>query len=559
MSLRLENLKNLETRSVDMSIINPMKFSNPFKTFSPKILVLLLLAVGSGIVLMLGSIAGVGILGAFHHIASIYHSQTVEASTAFVNDDLDRLLKSAAQPQIELWQKQNLDQKDVATTARYDAAAWHWDASRHQLNVISATSSLMMTVVDEVVPFRQLVKPTVDVLPAYPGYVLPQMPKEVRWQISRQFVDGKAAWVMWAVPENAALNSIWGITFSQESLRPQLAKLLRRLCHDNFMKLALFDEQKKLLLAVNYQGPIKGIDSLVAGENQTFLEKPLGQTLDGMSMQIVYTPGIFGKIPHWALRTVIILIGLIGALMVGSIVYFYGLERTSSSQLQLQNDWVLNLAHTLRGPCHSLGVLTEAMKANANGELDELYLLARRELEAMDSHCRQFLQLARKDMKTAEMRIDSVAIKSLVETAIERVLTRYPLVKKDLVKPGELPEIMVKGNSAAAIETLMTVLDNAIKYSPEQKRISIACEHREKVLRLSVIDNGYGISAEDAAKVGTAFFRSSRSNLEGINGTGVGLYLAREACAAMGWEICIESEGTDKGTRVTFTIPVAEQ
>jgi two-component system sensor histidine kinase SenX3 len=278
-----------------------------------------------------------------------------------------------------------------------------------------------------------------------------------------------------------------------------------------------------------------------------------------MSMQIVYTPGIFGKIPHWALRTVIILIGLIGALMVGSIVYFYGLERTSSSQLQLQNDWVLNLAHTLRGPCHSLGVLTEAMKANANGELDELYLLARRELEAMDSHCRQFLQLARKDMKTAEMRIDSVAIKSLVETAIERVLTRYPLVKKDVVKPGELPEIMVKGNSAAAIETLMTVLDNAIKYSPEQKRISIACEHREKVLRLSVIDNGYGISAEDAAKVGTAFFRSSRSNLEGINGTGVGLYLAREACAAMGWEICIESEGTDKGTRVTFTIPVAEQ
>jgi len=536
-----------------------MKFANPFKAFSPKIMVLLLVAVGSGILLMLGSVAGVGILGAFHHIASIYHSQTVEASPAFVNDELERLLKTAAAPQIELWQSRNLEQKDQAEKARYGAEAWQWDISRRQLNVVSADKSVMMTFTDEMIPFSQLVKPSVDVLPAYPGYVLPQMPKQVRWQISRQFVDGKSAWLLWAVPENATANAIWGITFRQESLRPQLVKLLRRLCHDNFMKLALFDERKKLVAAVNYQGQIQGVDGLVAGENQIFIEKQLGQTLDGMSLQIVYTPGIFGKLPHWALKVAIIVIGLIGALMVSSIVYFYGLERVSSSQLQLQNDWVLNLAHSLRGPCHSLGVLTEAMKANANGELDELYLLARRELEAMDTHCRQFLQLARKDMKTAEMKIDRIALKPIVETALERVLTRYPLVKKDAVQLGELPETLAKGNFDAAVETLMTVLDNGIKYSPDQKRISISCESLDKVLQLTVTDNGYGVSAEDAAKVGTAFFRSSRSDLEGINGTGIGLYLAREACVAMGWELRLESAGVDKGTRVTFVIPVADK
>lgn len=556
MSLRLENLKNLETWRKNMSILNQLKQAKPFKGFSLKIMILLLISVGSGIVLLLGSIAGVGILGAFHHIASIYHRQTVEASSAFVAQDLEYLLNTTLQPQKELWQKQSLDQKDVASKSRFAAAAWHYNPARRQLNLISPDASHMMQLPQTVLPFRQLVQPDVDLLPAYPGYSLPKLPENLRWNISREFAPGKAAWLVWAHGEDNDASGIWGFKIDQEQLRPQLVKLLRRLCHDNFMQIALFDEEKKLLVAVNYQGELKNISRLTANEQQTFIEKPLGQCLSGMSMQIVYTPGIFGRVPTWAYQFTLVLIGLAGCLLLGSVVYFYGLERTSTNQLQLQNDWVLNLAHSLRGACHSLGVLTEAMKANGNGDLDELHTLARRELEAMDTHCRQFLQLAKRDMKAVAVKTGAVELEPLVRTAVERVLLRYPLVEKDAVKIAALPALSLSANREAAAETLMTIIDNAIKYSPEAKQIKINAEVAENQVQLVIADNGFGISPEDAALVGTAFFRSSRSDLEGINGTGIGLYLAREACTAMGWQLQLTSDGPDQGTRVTLLIPV---
>lgn len=527
-----------------------------FKGFSLKIMILLLISVGSGIFLMLGSISGVGILGAFHHIASIYHSQTVESSSAFVAAELERLLQVSLQPQKKLWQQKNLENSDMAEV-RYDAVAWHFDFARRELNLVSAGRNAMKILEDSGTPFRFLVMTKPGDIPAYPGNQLPKLPENLRWQVSRFVVSGQAAWFLWALDENET--GIWGFRIMQEQLRSPMLQLLRRLCHDNHMKLALFDEQNKMLMAVNYQGELKKTDQLRTGENQRFLEKPLGQPLTGMKIQIVYTPGIFGQVPTSAYRWALIIIGLSGSLLVGSIVYFYGLERTSTNQLALQNDWVLNLAHSLRGPCHSLGVLTEAMKANSAGRLDELFKLASRELEAMDTHCRQFLQLAKKDMCSNTMKIDRVELVPLVDHAVKRTLLRYPLLEKDAVEIDALPGLWVSANALAACEVLMTVVDNAIKYSANGKKVKISAAIAENHVKLEVVDHGLGISADESPLIGSAFFRSARPELEGISGTGIGLYLARESCKTMGWQLDISSQGPDLGTSVTFTIPVSEK
>gem|GEM_PF-1695323 len=541
-----------------MSILNPMNLAKPFKGFSTKIMILLLVAFGCGIFLMFGSIAGVGVLGAFHHIASTYHKQLVESSSSFVASDFEALLNASVRSQRELWQKQNLCQIDVAK-ARYGVSAWHWDFTNHQLNSISAESSVMMLPAEPGIPFRHLVQPGVDVIPAYSGYSLPRLPEKVCWNISRQVVGDKAAWLIWALPEGEVASGIWGFRIMQDQLRPQLVKLLRRLCTDNYMKIALVDQQKNVLMAVNHLGELKADSSLVAGDNQTFMEKQLGQVLDGLSMQVIYTPGLFGQIPDWGYEVMLIAIGLISLLLAGTIIYFYGLEKVSISQLKLQNDWVLNLAHSLRGPCHSLGVLTEAMKCNAAGDSEELYFLARRELEIMDSHCRQFLQFARKDMAANRFGVETVHLNSIIERAVERVLLRYPQVGKDCVEAKNLPEMKVSANAEAAEEALITLLDNALKYSPAKKQVQISVVKTDGGFSLSIVDHGLGISAEDLVMVGSAFYRSSRQNLEGINGTGIGLYLLREACSVMGWQLKIESDGPDKGTTATLIIPVAKK
>ncbi|MFZ5949802.1 MAG: sensor histidine kinase, partial [Candidatus Rifleibacteriota bacterium] len=279
------------------------------------------------------------------------------------------------------------------------------------------------------------------------------------------------------------------------------------------------------------------------------------QSLEGLKMQIVYVSGIFGMVPEWFYNVAFTFVTLMGGLLCGTLVYFYMSDRISTSSLQLQNDWVLNLAHSLRGPCHSLGVLTEAMKSAGNNE--ELHSLARREIEIMDSHCRQFLQLARKDLSAAGVRLETINPVPIIKRSIERAMVRYPNFDKSAIELGALPDVTVTGNSESAEEMILTVIDNAIKYSKGGKKIQISGSMSEKVFQLRVADQGVGIAAEDLPSVGTAFFRSNRPGLDGINGTGIGIYLARQACDTMGWKMKIESEGPDLGTTVTFEIPVA--
>jgi len=68
------------------------------------------------------------------------------------------------------------------------------------------------------------------------------------------------------------------------------------------MKIALVDAQKNRLLTVNYQGELATATAFSPGTSQIFVERSLGQVFNGLSLQIVYTPYIFGKSSCLGLR-----------------------------------------------------------------------------------------------------------------------------------------------------------------------------------------------------------------------------------------------------------------
>ncbi|MEW6708890.1 MAG: HAMP domain-containing sensor histidine kinase [Candidatus Riflebacteria bacterium] len=537
-----------------MSIMNSMKSSKLYKGFSARIMILLLVAAGSSITLMIGSITGVGILAAFHHIIGIYHQQTVEASAFLVTSEIEQLLHKSLQPVSERWAADVLRISDLSCS-KVAAEAWHWNFTDRQLTFMNASGSSLIPLNESGIPFLQIAAGNFAANFQSESATLPKLPAHVRWTINRQPTGDTSSWLVWAVAVDASSSDVWGFRVTQDNLRLQLIRMLRRLCHDNHMQISLIDENDRLVMSVNYQGAINSSRPAIAGKNEMFLERRLGQSLEGLKIQIVYVPGIFGVVPDWFYTVAFSVIALLGSLLCGTLVYFYGLERVSTNKLELQNDWVLNLAHSLRGPCHSLGVLTEAMKSA--GDNEELHSLARRELEIMDSHCRQFLQLARKDLSAAGARIETINLVPIIKRSIERAMVRFPNFDKNAIELGALSDISVRGNSEAAEEMILTVIDNAIKYSRGKGKIQISGAAFENMFKIKICDHGVGISAEDLPSIGTAFYRSNRSGLDGINGTGIGLYLARQACDTMGWKMKIESEGPDRGTTVTFEIPVA--
>lgn len=102
---------------------------------------------------------------------------------------------------------------------------------------------------------------------------------------------------------------------------------------------------------------------------------------------------------------------------------------------------------------------------------------------------------------------------------------------------------------------LVNILDNAIKYSPDGERVTVALSCTGSSVHIRIADNGIGISDEDRKMLFSRFFRGARAMHMSTVGSGLGLVIVKKIVEGHGGELSLESEA-EKGTTVTITLPV---
>jgi signal transduction histidine kinase len=116
-------------------------------------------------------------------------------------------------------------------------------------------------------------------------------------------------------------------------------------------------------------------------------------------------------------------------------------------------------------------------------------------------------------------------------------------------KISKLPRVKADGGK---IRTILThLIDNAIKFTPEDRRVNVFAEGKGDHVLIGVRDNGKGIAEKDMRKLFTRFFQADPS----IPGTGLGLTICKRLVEAHGGKIWCESE-LGKGSTFYFTMPV---
>ena len=146
------------------------------------------------------------------------------------------------------------------------------------------------------------------------------------------------------------------------------------------------------------------------------------------------------------------------------------------------------------------------------------------------------------------MTIQSENALSIVEEAIDlqTPLARERGVSLESKGPGGL--IFVDCDRHRLLQVLGNLIGNALRFTPEQGRITVGLEAREGVVRFAVDDTGTGIKPEDLPHVFDQYWHGDSK------GTGLGLYIARSIVRAHGGEIAVESE-LGRGASFFFTVP----
>lgn len=227
---------------------------------------------------------------------------------------------------------------------------------------------------------------------------------------------------------------------------------------------------------------------------------------------------------------------------------------------EMKNDFIGNMTHELKTPISTIALSAEVLSdpgiVNEPDRLREYTRIIRSENERLRTQVERVLQLATLDKDTLELRRDRVDVHQLVLEVSNSL--KLPLQEKhtrlDLALEAE--KHTVSGDRMHLTNTLFNLLDNALKYGPEDTVITIRSRSKGGEFTISVQDHGIGIRKEDIKHIFERFYRVHTGNVHNVKGFGLGLHYVQQIAQAHGGGISVQSE-FGKGSTFTLSLPLA--
>ena len=226
---------------------------------------------------------------------------------------------------------------------------------------------------------------------------------------------------------------------------------------------------------------------------------------------------------------------------------------------QLKNDLVATVSHELKTPLASIRLLVDTLQANQDGS------------EASSARSREYLQLISKENARLTRLIDNFLTFSSLERG-SQTLQRRDVTLTQLIEQARMvflshtPEAESVLNCDAAadvsltcdVDSLVTVivnlLENAWKYSADDKQIKLLAGGDDKSVTISVSDNGIGLSAVDQARVFDRFYQVDQRVARDSSGCGLGLSIVQSIVRSHGGSVSVESK-LNEGSTFTIKLP----
>ncbi|PCK03623.1 MAG: hypothetical protein COA42_20470 [Alteromonadaceae bacterium] len=352
----------------------------------------------------------------------------------------------------------------------------------------------------------------------------------------------------------------------------------------NSEHIALHTKDKRITLLVNkhlladtftdefqhsYSGAKLNINIISANDNsasaEVFMKIPLNDRLEGLTF-----------VADWQNRTTLhdsitaktwlfLWTGsmVIAILIISSIYVAYYMNRQEKLH-QLKNDVVATVSHELKTPLTSIRLLIDNMLEDSDcpqQTVREYIEIISRENIRLTHLVDNFLTYSRVERDQHNFYFDTVQAEQVIDESLEVLAEKFKQQNVTLHKimPKNSDEILFEGDKDMLKTALINLLDNACKYSSDDKHITLECQtiydHKNgSHIVFSVTDKGIGLSKKDCQRVFNRFFRADPYLNRKTEGCGLGLYIAAYIARAHNGRIDLQST-LGQGSTFSLLIP----
>jgi two-component system CheB/CheR fusion protein len=245
----------------------------------------------------------------------------------------------------------------------------------------------------------------------------------------------------------------------------------------------------------------------------------------------------------------------------GEIVFWVGTATDIEDQkkeMEKKDEFIGIASHELKTPLTSLKGYLQLIVNYKKEELPDVvkqYVAkANIALNKLQRLINDLLDVSKIQAGRLEYALENVDICDLIKTCIEENTHIYP--NYNFVNEAQT-ECIVKGNAERLEQVLMNLINNAVKYSQDNKTVIIKTTKLDKYLRVSVTDFGIGLSHEQRKRIFERFYRvEDKKNM--TSGLGMGLYISAEIIRSHNGIIGVDGE-LGKGATFYFDLPLAKE
>jgi signal transduction histidine kinase len=224
---------------------------------------------------------------------------------------------------------------------------------------------------------------------------------------------------------------------------------------------------------------------------------------------------------------------------------------------RLKSDFVANVSHELKTPLALIRLFAETLelgRVQGAEKAKQYYRIINKESQRLTQLINNILDFSRIEAGRKQYRLVRTDVGRVVQEVLDAY--RFPIEQQgftlEVEMADDIPEAEIDPEGIE--QALLNLVNNAIKYSRDDKYIKLSVRHEGGKILVSVADKGIGVAKADQKKIFEKFYRAENTLVHETKGSGLGLALVQHIMEAHGGSVELEST-PGKGSTFTLVIP----